>query len=249
MAANLIRDKTSNTDPDKTLVDRNAPRQRHINPNQASYYRFNTAKMRLQSLIYHLLTATVATAIIPAQRPVMDSDLGPAVPAPPSEDTPSKHHVPADSNTVILSDVLGKDRSINIFAGFTRDIEEVTLRLENSAQNTTILAPVNSAIMGLPRKPWEDPREYASLGANAYEGDDGQERARANIRRFVEAHLVDVSPWKEGQKAKTLVGDEVWWEVKDGVKKIQPGNIEVISVPSKVYNGEVWILKGVRNYA
>jgi hypothetical protein len=31
--------------------------------------------------------------------------------------------------------------------------------------------------------------------------------------------------------------------------QIQPGNIEVSSVASKVYNGEVWILKGVRNYA
>jgi hypothetical protein len=31
--------------------------------------------------------------------------------------------------------------------------------------------------------------------------------------------------------------------------QVQPGNIEVSSVASKVYNGEVWILKGVRNYA
>jgi hypothetical protein len=33
------------------------------------------------------------------------------------------------------------------------------------------------------------------------------------------------------------------------VLQIQPGDIEVSSVASKVYNGEVWILKGVRNYA
>ncbi|KAH8813197.1 hypothetical protein F5884DRAFT_751488 [Xylogone sp. PMI_703] len=205
--------------------------------------------MRVHTLIYSLLTANIAAAVIPDQRPILDSDLGPAVPAPPSNDMPSEHNSPADGTTVILSDVLGKDRSINIFAGFTRDIEEVTRRLEDSAQNTTILAPVNSAITGLPRKPWEDPREYAALGTDAYEGGDGQDRARANIKRFVEAHLVGVSPWEEGQKVKTLVGDEVWWEMKDGVKKIQPGDTEVMSVPSKVYNGEVWILKGVRNYA
>ena len=30
--------------------------------------------------------------------------------------------------------------------------------------------------------------------------------------------------------------------------KVQPGNIEVSSVPEKVANGEVWVLKGVVNY-
>ena len=30
--------------------------------------------------------------------------------------------------------------------------------------------------------------------------------------------------------------------------KIQPGDIEVSSVASRVSNGEVWILKGVLNY-
>ncbi|RQM05869.1 hypothetical protein DH86_00002182 [Scytalidium sp. 3C] len=179
----------------------------------------------------------------------MDSNLGPAVPAPPSENKPSQDPLPPNTGSVILSDVVGKDRSINIFAGFTRDVEEVSRRLEDSAQNTTILAPVNSAIMGLPRKPWEDPTDYDNLGADAYEGRGGEERARANLKRFVEAHLVDASPWKEGQKAKTLIGNDVWWEMKDGIKTVQPGNIEVMSVPSKVYNGEVWILKGVRNYA
>ena len=31
--------------------------------------------------------------------------------------------------------------------------------------------------------------------------------------------------------------------------QIQPDNIEVASIASRVGNGEVWILKGVRNYA
>jgi hypothetical protein len=35
----------------------------------------------------------------------------------------------------------------------------------------------------------------------------------------VEAHVVPVSPWKEGERVKTLSGGEVWWESKDGVKK------------------------------
>ncbi|EOO00693.1 putative fas1 domain-containing protein [Phaeoacremonium minimum UCRPA7] len=152
---------------------------------------------------------------------------------------------------VILSDVMGRDRSINIFAGFIRDIETAARRLDDSAQNSTVLAPLNSAIEALPRKPWEDPRDYGRLGADAYEGEDGQERAQRNLRRFVEAHIVPKSPWDAGERVRALDagGGEVWWEDKDGVKVVQPGNIEVVNVASTVANGQVWILKGVRNYA
>ena len=73
--------------------------------------------------------------------------------------------------------------------------------------------------MSLPRKPWEDPADYDQLGTEAYEGDDGQERAKRNLQRFVEAHVVPASPWREGDRVKTLAGGEVWWEAgADGGK-------------------------------
>ncbi|KAL3423430.1 FAS1 domain-containing protein [Phlyctema vagabunda] len=172
-----------------------------------------------------------------SQRPIMNEPI-------PALSDPSS--VSAD---VILSDVLGRDRSMNIFAGLTRDISSITQRLEDKSQNTTILAPVNSAITGLPRKPWEDPEDYDNLGATAYDGEEGEARAHRNIRRFVEAHIVPNSPFKEGEKMTTLAGGQIWWEMKDGKKVIQPGNIEVSSVASQVFNGQVWILKNVRNYA
>jgi hypothetical protein len=114
--------------------------------------------------------------------------------------------------------------------------------------NTTVLAPLNSAIEALPRKPWEDPREYDRLGPKAYSGDDGQERARQNLMKFVEAHLVAGSPWTEDDKAETVLGKKVWWVEKDGKKVVMPDEIEVERVASQVSNGEVWILKGVLNY-
>jgi len=133
---------------------------------------------------------------------------------------------------------------INIFSGFTRDIEAIANRLSSSSTSTTLLAPVNSAIESLPRKPWEDPND-----AIVYEGDDGKDKAQENLKKFVESHIIPMAPWLEGEKVKTLAGQEIWW-VKDGDKKmIQPGNIEVESVAEKVANGQVWILKGVRNYA
>lgn len=76
--------------------------------------------------------------------------------------------------------------------------------------------------MGLPRKPWEDPRDYGRLGAEAYEGGSGEERAQRNLRRFVEEHVVPVSPWKEGQRVKALRGGEAWWELREGKKMVRP---------------------------
>lgn len=176
------------------------------------------------------------------QAPLMDP-LGPG-PAMPPESGNGKNEEPSfgggGPGTVMLSDVMGRDRSINIFAGFTRDIESVSDRLDDGTKNSTVLAPLNSAIEKLPRKPWEDPRDYGALGADAYEGEDGQQRAQRNLRRFVEAHVVPRSPWGEGVKVKPLGDDrEVWWEEKDGKRVVMPGGIEVVQVASSVANGEV----------
>ncbi|MCJ1339664.1 hypothetical protein MMC09_004954 [Bachmanniomyces sp. S44760] len=168
---------------------------------------------------------------------------------------------------VMLSDVIGKERVINIFAGFTRDIDSIAKRLDQESQNTTVLAPLNSEIQKLPRKPWEDPKDYSVLGESAYDGPGGEDRAHRNLRRFVEAHIVPISPWKEGQKVRSVVGSQVWWERQGDkrvvsrtypyipaevlslkVQQVQPGNIEVSSIASSVANGQVWVLKGVMNY-
>lgn len=156
-----------------------------------------------------------------AQQPIFDTP-GPAMP--PSSD-PSTG--PSDPNaggpgTVILSDVMGRDRSINIFAGLVRDVESVSKRLDDAGQNSTVLAPLNSAMEKMSRKPWEDAQDYDKLGTNAYEGDEGWERAQKNIRRFVEAHIVPVNPWKEGEKVDVMGGGQVWWESKDGAKFVSP---------------------------
>ncbi|ORY57175.1 uncharacterized protein BCR38DRAFT_354829 [Pseudomassariella vexata] len=174
---------------------------------------------------------------------------GTAGPGPAMPPAPDSNKLPAQGG-VMLSDVMGRDRSINIFAGFTRDIESISRRLDDLSQNSTVIAPLNSQIEKLPRKPWEDPRDYEALGANAYEGGDGQDRAQKNLRRFVEAHVVPMSPWPEKEKIKTILGDrEIWWEKRDGARVIQPDDIEVDIVGSQVGNGEIWIVRGVRNYA
>ena len=179
------------------------------------------------------------------QKAIMNN---PGIQLPTTEEGENRGGPPPNSD-VILSDVIGSQRSINVFAGFTRDISSVSSRLDSAGLNTTVLAPTNSALSALPRKPWEDPEDYAKLGAEAYSGKDGEDRAHRNLRRFTEAHVVFASPWKEGEKAERMGGGELWWESKDGKTLIQPGNVEVERVASKVANGEVWVLKDVLNYA
>lgn len=117
-----------------------------------------------------------------------------------------------DADAPMISDVLPKTKGINIFAQLTRDFDPIASRLNDSSKNVTVLAPRNSAVQALPRKPWEDPEDYAKFGdVNAYEGQDGQDRAKRNLERFVEAHLIPVSPWNEGEEVETLRGEKLKW--------------------------------------
>ncbi|KAI0909203.1 hypothetical protein F4823DRAFT_595622 [Ustulina deusta] len=205
-------------------------------------------KMRLSSA--YLLCTLVAS--ISAHRFPFDRLLAPEADSQtPLGPTMSKQQHTLSQPGVLISDVMGRDRSINVFAGFAREVEVVARRLDDSATNSTVLAPLNSAVDKLPGKPWEDPNDYNVLGATAYDGDEGQERARRNIRRFVQAHIVPSSPWRENERSRSLLdGDkEIWWEMKDGVMMLQPDGIEIQNVASKVGNGEVWIIKSVRRYA
>ncbi|KAL7276178.1 hypothetical protein RUND412_000829 [Rhizina undulata] len=150
----------------------------------------------------------------------------------------------------LLADVIPQDKSISIFSGFTRSVESVSNRYADKAVNSTVLAPSNLAISRLPRKPWEDPEDQA-YNAEKYVGVAGEDRAGRNLRRFVEAHCVGVSPWENGEdkSVKTLEGKEVWWEEDGGVRKIMPDGIEVDHIKANALNGEIWVLKGVINYA
>jgi hypothetical protein len=141
----------------------------------------------------------------------------PNIPTIPSnEDNPTDPRGP-----LMISDVMGIERRINIFAGFTRDVESISQRLDDAKRNTTVLAPDNSAMVALPRKPWEDPREYAAMGEAAYDGAAGADRAQRNMRRFVEAHVVPSSPWKEGETLETIGGRKIWFESHGGKKVVR----------------------------
>ncbi|KAK5058884.1 hypothetical protein LTR84_011148 [Exophiala bonariae] len=158
----------------------------------------------------------------------------------------------SSTSTLSISDILPQTRKINIFASLTRDIDSVTTRLDstNPSSNTTLLAPLNSAMQSLPRKPWEDrPGDDSSVRAESNE-----DKAAGNLARFVLEHVVPVSPWLEGREnaLQTLGGRRLWWEWerRDGekVRVVKPGDLIVDEVVGRVGNGEVWAVKGVVNY-
>jgi len=192
-------------------------------------------------------------------------DLAPQSPLMSSTENPSD---------LTLTDVLPSHPSISIFASLARTTSSLTSLLNSSPPssspsspsthllNITILAPSNSALSSLPRKPWEQPSDYTAFGASAYEGADGEERAQRNREGFVRAHVVvgglSISGGKEGEqgvkKARTLADTEVWVEEREGNGEggkrrfVMPDGVQVQRVAEKVGDGEVWILDGVLNY-
>jgi hypothetical protein len=131
------------------------------------------------------------------------------------------HQIPMDSTTpsrtqsLSLADLLGRNRQIQIFSGLIRDVDSVSQRLADVSQDSIVLAPENSAMSSLARKPWESVDDYSSLGADAYAGKDGKDRADANLKTFVEEHIVPANALGDGEKVQTLSGKTIWLE-KDG---------------------------------
>ncbi|UKZ48758.1 hypothetical protein TrVGV298_002987 [Trichoderma virens] len=187
-----------------------------------------------QEPIHHRLPQHPPPGHLPVMMPANDGQVQPAV---------------------LLIDILGTQRSLTTFFSLSRLHEDTSDPLSDDKTNTTVLAPNNIVIENLPRKPWENPDDYDSLGSQAYDGSGGKDRANENLRKFVQAHLVvGTSPWEAGVKVKTAAGTEIWWEAKkddngDEKRVIMPDGVEVDRVASRVANGEVWILKGVLNYA
>lgn len=177
----------------------------------------------------------VTTAITP-RNSLLRSSAQKQLAAAAMPDTSADHPI---QHAVRLSDTLGSNRALTSFSSFARQGEAATERLGSSADHTTVLAPLNSAFDALPGKPWENAREVSALGAEVYEGAAGKDRADANLRRFVEAHLVTQSPWPAGTKAKTVAGTEVWWEERDGKRVVMPDNVEVDKVAIEVGNGQL----------
>lgn len=103
--------------------------------------------------------------------------------------------------------------------------------------DTTLLVPLDRAIMALPTKPHQNPN-----------GETSEKEARTNVESFLSAHIVPSSldmPAKNGKDTPTLHdGVSVRVEGEEGSWVVQPGDIKVVAV-KQASNGKILYLDGV----
>ncbi|WWC67818.1 uncharacterized protein I206_101734 [Kwoniella pini CBS 10737] len=139
-----------------------------------------------------------------------------------------------------LSDALTAERTASIWWNYARDNSIITGRLCSNEKESTILVPIDKAILNLGRKP----HQYPGL---TYKGTFST--SKINTERFLQAHIID-GKVKDG-KIKTLLDGFIVELIPDksqkGGYKIQPGDIEVLG-SKETSNGKILYISKVLPY-
>ncbi|WRT64891.1 uncharacterized protein IL334_001828 [Kwoniella shivajii] len=141
---------------------------------------------------------------------------------------------------ITLADALTAERGASLWWNYARDNASITGRLVSRDRNSTLLVPIDKAILGLSRKPHTHP------GLN-YKGAFAS--SKINTERFLSAHIID--GLSESGKLKTMLDGFSVELIQDksvkGGWKIQPGDIEVLGV-KETSNGRIMYLSKVLPY-
>ncbi|OWZ45404.1 hypothetical protein C356_03121 [Cryptococcus neoformans c45] len=129
-----------------------------------------------------------------------------------------------------VADMLTTERTASLWWSYARDSVEIAKRLESKLKSSTVLVPIDKAILALEKKPHQSPGETPEDAAF----------------KFISAHIIDGTP-REGTLPTLLPNFSVEF-VKDGSAKggwrIRPGDVEVLAEKDGV-NGRVMYLAGV----
>ena len=184
----------------------------------------NSAKMRSTTLwctLAGLLSTTLAATLPPLEQqpqlPFLDNSMTPSTSSSPS-----------------LTDLLTRSKS-SIFYGYIRESTSISTRLANPLEKTTILAPLNSAILSLARKPHQGPPESVEGHVEGYAGSREDEQDRADyLENWIKRHMIEGKvDFAEGREYETLHdGEKVSFVKGDGVVKykVMPGDVEVVEI-------------------
>lgn len=146
----------------------------------------------------------------------------------------------APAGAPLLADIIGL-KQCTIMSDYAMNLEGIARRLLDPSQRTLVLAPINSAITALPRKPWVDgPVDAQDPKISPLRNED---RAARNIEAFVERHVVSQYPLPAGAEAKNMAGQAISVEMKDEEKYIN-GKYKVL-VEKTAANGAIWVISGV----
>ncbi|KAK9447936.1 uncharacterized protein V1518DRAFT_438500 [Limtongia smithiae] len=158
----------------------------------------------------------------------------------------------SDGVSLLMTDALGVNREISIFAGLVRQVETLMYRLQDPTKNTLVLAPTNVAMQAFPRKPWEDAPGTVD-DVHSHSPMDDERRAMKNIETFVLSQVVfDYSfAGPEHRKTSAAGSAELWYEA--GETNIVHSSGPVGELSAKVLavegtgNGQVWTVDRVLN--
>ncbi|WWC87031.1 uncharacterized protein L201_001915 [Kwoniella dendrophila CBS 6074] len=138
-----------------------------------------------------------------------------------------------------LADALTAERGASLWWNYARDSPSITGRLVSRDKQSTLLVPVDKAILSLGRKP----HQYPGL---TYKG--AFSSSKTNTERFLSAHIIDGT--LESGKVKTML-DGFTVEMVQGKSiktgwKVQP-DIEVLGV-KETSNGKILYISKVLPY-
>ncbi|GAA5898019.1 uncharacterized protein JCM6883_000895 [Sporobolomyces salmoneus] len=197
--------------------------------------------MRTQAIWITLVTlvTTGLSSTIPVQRPF--------------EMTPSPSFV-SSSSSPSLTDLLTRSKNSRLFYDYIRESTSVSTRLANPLESTTILAPISSAIVALPRRPHQGPPVPVEGHVEGYSGSREDEEARAEyLEKWIKRHLIaDRIDLEDLTKEyETLQGGEKISFVTSGGEgeewlRVMPGDIEVVEI-EQASNGVILYLRGTLN--
>ncbi|KAJ9117981.1 hypothetical protein QFC20_000262 [Naganishia adeliensis] len=127
-----------------------------------------------------------------------------------------------------LAECLTVERKLSLFYEYAREVGPVMKRIVSPTEKTTLLVPVNQAIIALPHKPHQDTLDTVHVS---------EVKVKNNVERFVKAHtLATTIPWPPASTSPAsyesmlggghrvsfrLVGDEV---------RVDPGDVKVLAM-------------------
>ncbi|KAH8929169.1 hypothetical protein BT69DRAFT_1292815 [Atractiella rhizophila] len=123
-----------------------------------------------------------------------------------------------------LQDILTIERRGNIFYDYLREFKDVVSRISDSTLLSTVIVPINHAIIALPRKPHQGPPSRS--GTEDMPQIQKEEENKKYLEEWVKVHVIpgQVEDIEEKREYETLQGR----------------NIEVRK------DGEHWIVQGAK---
>ncbi|WVQ84188.1 hypothetical protein IAT38_006339 [Cryptococcus sp. DSM 104549] len=132
-----------------------------------------------------------------------------------------------------LADALTVERGASLWWAYARENSEITSRLDSRSKSSTLLVPVDKAILALDRKPHQ-PTDSSS--------------PESATTRFLSAHIINGAVPPSGGEASTLLDGFAVTLVREGEGwKVQPGDVTVLT-EKETANGKIMYLDGVLPY-